>query len=237
VDGYEMRDGTTVADRRLGRLVQFDQRSRNWPIRTLLAEAGAKPRGYSWRMEYPEDQLQTSRCVGFSISQEISARPVVVPPPPFVDGEPGRANTIYSRAQFLDEWPGEGYDGTSVLAGAKAATEMGFYTEYRWAFGLDDLILAVGYHGPAVLGINWKNDMFEPDGNYQIHATGGDAGGHAILCRSVSVKRKLFFLHNSWGEWGFNGGAWISFDDMEMLLHEDGEACIPVRRLKGEHSG
>lgn len=58
-------------------------------------------------------------------------------------------------------------------------------------------------------------------------------GGHAILCNGVNVKSGLYRLHNSWGEsWGVNGEAFISRADMATLLKRQGEACIPVKRLK-----
>ena len=141
------------------------------------------------------------------------------------------ALSIYRRARQLDGWPGEDYDGTSVLAGAKAAKERGRLVSYRWGFSLDDLILAVGYTGPAVLGVNWYEGMFDTDSSGYVRATGSVAGGHAILCRGVSVRTRSFLLHNSWGRsWGRDGCARITFDNMARLLREDGEACIPTVR-------
>ncbi len=73
--------------------------------------------------------------------------------------------------------------------------------------------------------------MFTPDSSNIIHVGGNLAGGHAILVNGVNIKNKLFRLHNSWGNhWGNNGEARISFADMDRLLHERGEACIPMRR-------
>lgn len=209
----------------LGRLPEFDPRSKQFPIRGLLT-AVDRPRSYSWRLGWLGNQLKTSRCVGFAWTGELSAHPVVVP---VDDNTP---DWIYRRAQDLDEWPGTGYEGTSVIAGAKAVQELGHLKEYRWAFGLDDLILAIGHHGPAVLGINWREAMFRPDQVGFVKVEGGVAGGHAILCYGVSVRGRYFRLANSWGPgWGVNGCCRVSFDDMQKLLDDEGEACIPVRRL------
>jgi hypothetical protein len=140
------------------------------------------------------------------------------------------ARLIYKEAQKIDPWPGETYEGTSVLAGAKIATSLGHYKEYRWAFGLQDLILALGYKGPAVLGINWYSSMYSPV-NGIVKISGSVVGGHAILANGVSIPKQQVRLHNSWGPgWGNNGEAFISFADLGRLLNEGGEACIPVIR-------
>ena len=172
------------------------------------------------------------------MAHEIAARPVMRG----ADSE--LAFRLYRRAQQLDEFEGEGYSGTSVLAGMKAATEAGYYSEYRWAFGIEDLVRAVGYHGPAVLGLNWYEGMFEPQSGV-ISATGSIAGGHCILMRGVTLRftgstrdfasidmdRSSALLRNSWGRgWGDNGDCRVTLRDLDRLLHEGGEAAVPVTR-------
>lgn len=221
----QLRNGFTVDDERLDRLPQFDVRSRNFPIRSLLPDK--KPRSYTWACDAWLDQGSEGACVGFSWAHEAAARPVVR------TSTSALAIAVYKRAQELDEWEGTEYSGTSVLAGAKAMQEQGFLGEYRWAFGLDDLVDAVGHHGPAILGINWYEAMFDANDLGMIYVQGDIAGGHAILCNGVSVSRRVFRLHNSWGrDWARSGEAYISFSDMERLLHEQGEACIPVQRKR-----
>ncbi len=216
-----------MSDLRLNRRVQFDERSRSFPIRAALPGV-VKPRGYTWRCPVVLDQGREGQCVGFGIAAEAAARPVSVPN---VTDEV--ASRIYRRARQLDEWDGENYDGTSVLAGMKAAQEAGWYGEYRWCFGLADLRDAVSYKGPAVLGINWYQSMYQTDALGVIRVEGERVGGHCILCNAVDVKRRTFTLHNSWGPtYGVNGAGKISFDDMERLLHEQGEAVVPIKRLK-----
>lgn len=148
---------------------------------------------------------------------------------------------IYWEAQKNDPWEGGSYpgaspvyEGTSVLAGVKILKELGYIESYKWAFGLDDLVMAVGYCGPAVLGVAWYEGMFSPHTCGYLHTDGEMAGGHAILCKGVDVKERTFTLHNSWGSsWGTGGDALISWAEMEKLLHEDGEAVIPMGRKKG----
>lgn len=229
-------NGEQPADPRLGRMIAFDERSRDYPIRALYAPKA--PRSYTWRVNTFLDQGQEGSCVGHAWAHELCARPVET----IVDHD--YAMTIYFHAQELDDWPGGAYagaspryDGTAVIAGAKAVSMAGHMTEYRWAFGLDDLVLALGYAGPAVLGVNWHEGMFRPDPDGRIRPSGVVSGGHAILAHRVVSPRPgrigQIWLHNSWGPgWGLGGECWMTFDDMAQLLSEDGEACIPVGRKK-----
>ncbi len=213
----------THAGRTFDRVPQWDDRNENYPARTLIATH--KPRSYTWRCDTHLDQGREGACVGHAFAHDVAARPDVRP------ADSPLAFTLYRRAQQLDPWPGEAYEGTSVLAGAKAMLEAGYLSEYRWAMSVDDVVDVLGYHGPVVLGVNWYAGMFDPDANGYLHPTGSVLGGHAILARAVSVKREDVTLHNSWGPgWGVNGTARITFADLERLLAEDGEACVPVVR-------
>ena len=228
----KLKDGSEVQDNRLTRLVQFDERSRNYSVREIFQKA--QPRTKVWQCNGHLNQGNEGSCVGFSMAHELRARPVPI--------KAGRslARRIYFQAQKRDEWPGGAYpgaspfyEGTSILAGIKILKRMGYIEEYRWAFGLEDLILAVGYLGPVILGINWYESMFSTLGCNYVHVFGNVAGGHAILCKGVNVKHRWFRLHNSWGtKWGFQGDAFVTWNEMERLLHEQGEAVIPLKRKK-----
>lgn len=233
-----LRNGQRTNSPLLDRLTYFDERSRNFPIRSAITEK--KPRGYTWDLGMSVlDQGYEGACVGFGIAHELAARPVVTP------ANSDLARSIYFAAQKIDPWEGGAYpnavpfyEGTSVLAGIQVAQSLGHYREYRWAFGLDDLIMAVGYKGPAVLGLNWYSGMFRPDADGYIHPTGAVEGGHCITALGVSVTRREFLLANSWGpawsmcQWGARvlaGHCKVTFEDMGFLLEQNGEACIPVR--------
>ena len=211
-----------------GRLPEFDERSKAWPIRTLLG-APRPPRSYTWSCPVNLDQGNVGACVGFSWAAELAARPKVISN---VTNDTGMQ--LYRRAQQLDQWPGENYSGSSVIAGAKAVTEAGFMTEYRWAFHLSDALEAIAYHGPCILGVPWYEGMSRPDSTYgYIKPTGRIVGGHAILAKAVNVRRQDVTVHNSWShQWGVNGTARLLWTDLGRLLAEDGEVCVPVRRTK-----
>lgn len=230
---FKLKDGSFAADSRLDRVEEFDTRSRSYPLVSGIDHANKPLRSYTWRCRYALNQGREGSCVGHAVAHELAARPSEV----HMSHKFAR-ETIYFAAQKIDPWPGGAYpgaypfyEGTSVLAGVKIAHKLGWFDSYRWAFGLRDLQLGVGYNGPAVIGIPWYEGMFYPDRNGFIHPTGRRVGGHAILCNAISVKNNRFTLHNSWGaNWGMNGECYISFDDMDRLLRERGEAVFFLKR-------
>lgn len=225
---YRLRDGSEALDPRLDRLVQFDERSRSYPIRSLIDD-DREPASRWWGHTAKLDQGTEGACVGFAWSHELNAAPFKVE-----DVDYDSAIDIYRRAQFIDPWPGEDYSGTSVLAGAKILEEDGYLGEYRWAFGIEDVVLTLSWHGPVVLGIPWYEGMHTPDSGHQIRPTGRVVGGHAILALAYDHPSRMVWLLNSWGpEWGWNGLCRISVADLSSLLDQDGEACVPVVRAYG----
>ncbi len=219
-----LRDGSETSDRRLDRLIQFDEGSRSYSIGVLVGDRA--PRSYTWRPGSVLDQGRDGACVGFSWAGEAAARPKPIPGLAYAD-----AMGIYRRAQQLDPWPGEAYSGTSVLAGVQACQERGWYGEYRWAFSLADALAGVAWAGPGVAGTWWHADMFDPDDDGFLHPTGGRVGGHAYLIYGVNVPGRYVKVRNSWGQgWGQRGNAKLSWDDFGALLADNGEFCIPVQR-------
>lgn len=225
----KLRGGYTTEDPRLDRVPFFDERSRKFPVTAVIEQR--TPRSYSWNKTDVLDQGREGACVGFSLAHELAARPKVHP------ADAALALSIYREAQKIDEWSGESYSGTSVLAGAKICTQLGYFSEYRWAFGEDDLALAVSYRGPAVLGIAWYAGMYQPDADGYVWPTGDHVGWHAILCPSYSVPgyaRKhgaSYRLDNSWGlSYGRNGSGYVTKQVMADLLAFEGEALVPTRR-------
>ena len=212
----------------LGRRPEFDPRSRRYNIAAVIP--APVPRSYTWGCQYTLDQGPDGACVGFAVAHELGAKPKPVHGVNYLMGM-----NIYWAAQQLDPWPGEDYEGTSVLAGMKAAQSMGYIGQYRWAFTTQDALAAISRHGPAVIGINWYSGMFDPDTDGYLHPTGQVEGGHAVCVRGVNTKAKTVLIHNSWGpdwhstHWG-PGTALLSWDDFDRLLNEDGECVIPLDR-------
>lgn len=234
-----------MTDPRLDRREHFDERSRAYPVRALLTSSQLqRPRSYTWSVPSGVvlDQGREGACVGFAIAHELAARPVVVG-----GVSDAFALQLYRRAQQLDPWPGEAYSGTSVLAGMQAAQELGHFDEYRWAFGVDDAVLAIGYRGPVVFGVPWYSDSYVTDERGWLRVSGTVVGGHAIVGIGVRVldrngRRPASFaeldrdassvlLLNSWGRgFGRNGRARVSLRNLDVLLQNGGECVVPVKR-------
>ena len=234
----QLKGGLLTWDRKLDRIPSRDARNGNYPLRTVLAadsRVNLQPRSYTWpvgtNMHYQTylDQGQEGACVGFAFAHELLAKPQHV-----IIGEAG-ARDLYRNAQLLDEWPGEDYEGTSVLAGAKVVTGQGYYKSYSWTSNAYELAVAVSRFGPAVLGINWYENMYNVNRGGWLIPSGEIVGGHAILCKGYNKNGNYFILHNSWGEgwgmqtYGLRGCGKVEFDAMQYLLNQGGEACLPSR--------
>lgn len=236
-----LRDGSQVNDPRLDRLPEYDPKSAAYRIRTLVGDQ--KLRSYTWSVGpkgFPVhfDQGREGACVEYGFAHELVARPVAVNAAAVQLLI--QRHGIYWPAQQADEWEGGSYpgaspfyEGTSVLAGAKVLTSMGYYTAYHWAFTEKEIALGVGYWGPVVIGVNWYTSMFNPDAQGFLNLSGDLEGGHCILVHSVSIGGGYYWVWNSWGaDWGLGGRAKIRREDMGTLLAQNGEACLPSRNRK-----
>jgi len=210
-----------MADYTLGRLYAPDGRDQNYPMRALLA-AVAVPGSRTWYTRSILDQSIRPWCVAYAWAGWQIASPtrtIHYSPPDW----------LYNEAQKVDEWPGEGYDGTSVRAGVKVLQAAGKVSEYRWAVTVEDIRQWLLTRGTVVLGTDWHRSMFEPGADGFVHPDGNIAGGHAYLCIGWSERRKAFRCLNSWGTgFGQHGRFWLGSVDLAILLHENGEACAAV---------
>lgn len=213
----------------LGRLAAPDARDAAYPMRALIAEAPTRT-SYYFTTGPILNQGQTGTCVGHGWRQWLSSALIME------HGGPG-AFVIYTQACKIDEWPenddGDLQAGTSVRAGVQVLQALGYVAEYRWTWSAtvmrDWLLLGKGV---LVMGTNWTEDMFNPDRRGVIHATGAVAGGHCYVVSGVNRKTGLFRITNSWGRgWGQNGRAWISGEDVQSLLDNQGECCTASEAL------
>ncbi len=243
-----LRDGSTTGDRRLDAIPEHDPKSLgSYPVAELLA-AAAPRRGRSWVAGPVLDQGEEGACVGFAFGGDLAADPVRAGGTASDLDE--LARRVYRRAQQLDPWPDDiPYEGTSILAGAKACREAGHFAEYRWAANVDELVAVLTTtstsgsvtFGPVVAGVDWHDGMYETDGDGLVSVDGPRVGVHAILVRGVLFAHQwrrrrdepLFRWRNSWGTgYGINGDGLIFAGDLERILGAQPELCVPVYRTK-----
>ena len=239
-----LKGGHVALDPRLDRIPSFDDRSWNYPVRGLLATVTgqAKPplRSYTWAMGWEAlDQGNEGSCVGHGHGARVKGIPDKHP-----EIDHAWCRELYKAAQRIDEWPGEDYEGTSVLAGAKVLKNRGLYEQYHWAFGIEDFLRGVAYLGPSVVGTYWLDGMFQPRPSGLLEVNGSVAGGHCYLARGVRLRAVLpgegpkplevVRYRNSWGpSFGINGDFYMLVEDTERLHKLEGEAMIPTE--PGQH--
>ena len=212
--------------RKFGRLPEPDENDLRFPMKALLPARVTRDRYYWWDDGAWLDQGNTGTCVGHGWAHWVEDSPVR--PAGTID-----PYEVYREACLLDVWPGNDLGdlnyGTSVRAGVKALQARGLVQEYRWAWDLETLVNSVLMFGPAVIGVNWYSTMYLPVSGV-VTVGGVIEGGHCLVVNGVNRSLRQFRLKNSWGRsWGINGRARISFDDMERLIAEDGEICIPTQ--------
>lgn len=218
----------------MGRLYSPDIRDKEYPISPLLTQRRtAQVRRFWYSNGWWGNQGVSPHCVAYSWAHFLHDGPLLGSI--YSETELIDTDTLYCEAQKLDPWPGDCdtplYDGTSVRAGAKVLQDWGFIEEYRWAEDADQLAQAILVQGPAVLGTLWKTDMYNPDREGFIYATGRNSGGHAYIINGVDVEKGFFRLKNSWGKsWGRGGHALIPMEDVDALIKDFGEACIPLQK-------
>ncbi len=224
-------------DPRLGRNLHHDPRSLHYAI-------GVLPKGAIKSVQWHRavsafDQGTIASCVGNTaagwIATDNSLRKGLTTVADKLVNE-DLAIELYSLATQLDEFEGQYLpddNGTSGLAGAKALQDKGLISSYNHAFSADALFSGL-QTGPAMVGINWFNSMFNVNnnGHIQVQPTSGLAGGHEFLIDQIDVAPvgtvERVWLTNSWGGWGIAGRGWFSADEITFLLAQDGDVIFPT---------
>ena len=215
-----------------------DERSRNYSISSLVHNV--KPRKVMWQEGIVLDQGNEGACVGFGWMAEVLAEPASPDLQPSESFANQLAFKYYDLAKKADDWPGEDYEGTSVLAGAKVMKAEGFIQSYRWCFSVEQVRDAIIAEGPVVIGIPWRQNMYSTGSNGVVKVSGAVVGGHCLTITGYDPAMKIgnktyevFRWRNSWGkDYGVDGSGYIKYTDLAKLLADNGEACVPIGRLK-----
>jgi hypothetical protein len=204
----------------LGRLLHHDPRSLAHPADTTAVVASVRWRRFGICL----NQGSLGSCTGNALAGLRNHAPNHIDKPVLHEPE---AVSIYSLATEIDPFDGTyppsdtGSDGNSA---AKAARQLGYITSWTHAFGIEHALAALPL-GPITIGVNWYEDMFNPDSKGLVHPTGSLAGGHQFVLDGWDSIHGIFRFNNSWSNtWGVNGRFFMTYADLDTLLGQDGDA-------------
>lgn len=215
-----------------------DVRDNQFPMRAVLrAQPLPSSRYYNTGKNLPLDQGETGTCVAHAWTGFLCAALLMCRNPPNVFD-------TYRGIVAIDEFPENDSEatatdiadlqgGTSVRAGAQYLRTKGHVKSFLWTRSADEAATwLLSGKGTIVLGTRWDWNMSTLDKKGFANLGGGEAGGHAYLATGYNRVSKAFRCLNSWGrEFGQLGKFWVRHDDMQRLIHEDGEACAAVEQL------
>jgi len=209
----------------LGRLLNHDERSRNFP-----APRATRRKPLTHRiMGAVLDQGTLGSCTGNAAAAALNSVKLHKKGT-HLFAEPD-AVQFYSVGTKLDPFDGTyppedtGSSGLAVAQGLKAA---GLISSYTHAFGLDHLLDALQL-APVMIGIPWHQSMFYPDSKGFVTPDGNVVGGHEVCVRGDDNKTSVL-VRNSWSrQWGLNGDFRMTYATLATLLADDGDATVLVR--------
>lgn len=140
------------------------------------------------------------------------------------------AHEFYHLSTTLDpfdgEWPPED-TGSSGIAAAKAAKQLGYGGEYRHVFnGADGVVQLIQMNRTVNVGTWWYENMFEPTTKGVIMPTGKMVGGHQYLARGYDAKLDMVIIRCWWGSYR---DVRISREHLHELVMDGGDAHIQDR--------
>lgn len=207
---------------RLGRHIEHDPRSRNFP-------AAVAPVADVMHVRHgkPFDQGNLGSCTGNAMAGALMTAPY------YASGRTLNEQTavqLYEQATKLDQIAGSyppDDTGSTGLAVAKAAKKDGYLTAYTHAFGLQHALGALTI-APVITGINWYDSFDQPldTGECPLGADASVRGGHEVELFGIDTQNERIWAYQSWGAtWGGlgNGTFWWSYATYERLLSENGD--------------
>lgn len=211
----------------LGRLLEHDPRSRDYPARRV-----AQPRSVLWRHTAPVlDQGSLGSCTGNALAQCLNTTKFAKSRPLHRYLDEQVARLLYSKATALDSFPGQWPTqdtGSSGLGVAKAGVQLGYLSGYDHAFGFDHFAAALAL-SPVIVGTAWYSGMFDPGTDGYVAPTGQLVGGHEYLVLGINQRGRYVTFLNSWSDtWGVKGRFRLHVDDFAALLDEQGDCTVPI---------
>lgn len=210
----------------LGRLVEHDERSREYPAMRL--EAGQPRRRVLWQRMIPVfDQGHLGSCTGNAVVGAAGTVPLWTAAKVLDESV---AVSVYELATTLDQAPGSyppDDTGSSGLAACKAAKKLGLIGGYKHAFGVEHALDAL-QHGPVITGVAWHEGFDRPDHQGRVVLSGAVRGGHEFVVIGHDPASGYVTAVNSWGQnWGVAGLFAFTSADWATLLADYGDVTVP----------
>ena len=217
-------------DPRLGRHIEHDSRSKEYPARQLTGV-----RNRLWAHQAPVLKQDIGCCTGAAMAQLLNCSAMVLARRAGLGTTRyltlAHAKELYAAATEIDDiagqWPPDD-TGSSGLGVAKAAVQLGYGSSYRHAFGFPHFLAAIQM-APMIVGPWWYQGMGKLARKAVAYPTGQRLGGHEYLCLGADFDTETLTFLNSWGaSWGDNGRFRMAFRDFEKLLTDDGDATVLI---------
>lgn len=222
-------------DPRLKRNIRHDDRS--WLYRLPTAGLSIQDKTWSCYLASVLDQGDVGSCTANAADEMLASDPLYQTLPMATQAQVARGDQVWPLDFYHDEtvdddvegtYPGED-TGSDALGMGKAALARGDISGYQHTFSADDALKGVSNTGVAGWGTQWKTGMDDVNTTTgQVKYSGQTRGGHELsLFKIVAAKEQVWF-HNHWGAWGYQntGVAWISFDDFEKSLADQGDVVF-----------
>lgn len=220
--------------RRLGRHVNHDPRSLNFPAETAEKLTSVTHRGGG---KLPLDQGQIGSCTGNALAGALDLAP---------NWKAGDKIYLEPDAVQLYEWEtaleGSPYPpndpGGSGLNVCKVAKQHFWISSYTHATSIQQALLALVLR-PVITGVNWYTQFDTPASDGQVSIGGSVRGGHEFVAHRMDVPAGAtvadlddinVWFTNSWGpQFAIGGRFYMKASTWATLLSQQGDVTVPVK--------